>query len=298
MKKTITSLLLIFILSNFAQAQSEPEAIKTKDLIDKLDRSELSTDETNPTLDNIMPDFEMPTIDFKVSKEKTTKPKTNKTHTQKIKAKTTATSVQNKSDLNKTNKVVFAKKPLTIGQLLKKDKIVISNGITYVYRLKNKIITQYKIKDKIPLKSLGLKTSGKNSFYVIDATLLKKDAKNLRSRNNKIKNKSSTRSKRKSTKMGTKKAVEKMAISPEVLAKRKLVEEKFNHGRIIERSITLKKLLVNDTIVITQGIQLVIRKNQTTSGGKKYWLTEKIDINNKSLQKKSNNVYKLIRTYR
>ena len=281
MKNTITSLFLIFTLSNLTCAASEPKAINTKDLVDKIDRSEISTGEINPTLENILPNLEMPKIEFK---ERNTEKKKSNNSTQRLGADNKQTlNVEKKSKPKKVNNtVVFAKRPISLVQLLNNDKIVLSNSQTYVYRLNKNTITQYKINDKVPLKSHGLKASGENSFYVVDVRLLKNDAKEFRKKS-KSQIKNNTKITNHSEKINKATNVEKTSISPEITAKRKLLEKKLNHGKSINSTINLRSLQTNDEVIISGDVQLVIRKKKSTSGVKKYWLSEKLDTNNSSV---------------
>lgn len=283
MKNIITTLFLTFIISTqLCGAESEPEAINAKDLMDKVDRSEISTEDSSPELDNTIPEFEIPKIEFE---------QTNTTKTKQTK-NTVAKSTSTK------NNVVFAKRPIGLVQLLRNDKIVLSNAQTYVYRLSNKTITQYKLKDKVPVNSKGLKKSSKNSFYVVNVSLLKKDAKNL-DNNNKPKVTKATKPKINTPKVElADKAPIQQKPDSDIAAKRKLLEGKLNHGKSISKTIKLKSLQTNDEIVISGGVQLVIRKKKSTSGVKKYWLIEKLDLNNDAVVEKSKNVYKLIKPYR
>lgn len=309
MKIKITLITLSLILSNLLCAQSEPEAIKTKDLIDKIDRSEISTGESNPTLENIMPDFEMPKIEFNENKKKNSKSKIDESSKTKEPVNSVDTSKKVSKPTTVKNRVLISKRPISLSQLLQNDKIVISNGQTFVYRLNDNTITQYKIKNKIPLKSLGLKANGKNGFYIVDIVLLKKDAKALRKNTKNTKSNKTKKPKNTVTKTIKPKPAspinksdplkkESKEISPDILTKRKALEKKFNRGRSIKSTVTLRTLQTNDEIIISGGVQLVLRKKKSTSGVKKYWLVEKLDVNNSSVIEKSKNIYKLIQSYK
>jgi len=335
MKKILT-LILILTMSNLVSAQSEPKTIKAKDLMDKIDRSELESDTTNKDIDDIIPTLKMPKMNFnqgveihnvdKHTKKITTVDNKKTQEILKVKPVPVPAPVPKAKSVPKPKiktatktKVIISKKPISLEQLINNDKIVTSNGKTYIYRLKDSQITQYRILEKLPLKSQGLRTSEKNSFYIRDIKQLMADVKATKSaiKPKRTKSKSATKPKRtksvrntnkrntnrRSKSIVTKKPKVKsqtktaVTITPEVAAKRKSLEEKFNHGKAISKTMGLRKLQVNDEVIISGAVQIVIRRNKSTSGIKKYWLTEKINTSNKALVKKSKNHYKLIKIY-
>ena len=75
----------------------------------------------------------------------------------------------------------------------------------------------------------------------------------------------------------------------------KQVEEKYNNGRPIKKSITLKKLRVDDDIILMNNLQLVQRKNSFSTEKFNYWLSEKLDINSQIVEKISDDKYRVIK---
>ncbi len=270
-------------------AQSEPKAINTKDMIEKLDRSELETGHVEDNID-IMPEFEIPKIEFEANQPKTvSKPKmANK---EKTAAKSTTVS---------KSKVVISNKTIKLMQLNKNDKIVINKGKTYIYRLLKTKIIQYKYNEKLPLDSTGLRASGNNSYYVVNKIQLVKDAKKINSVAKK-----STKSKRTSNKRkrvastSTKKpvAVDAYVVTADMAAKRKEIEEKYNGGKPIKKNLKLKDLLINDDVYIFGDIQLIARRGKNVAGQRKYWLIEKLDTKNSSVKEIATNKYNINKRY-
>lgn len=300
MNKILNTILLISSIG-IVCAQSEPEAVNTKDLNEKINRSDILTDDVNGSkMNNLMPTMEMPLIEFNekpvVSKNTQTEKSVNKP-VEKL-----ATKVEPKSELVKTSKpkkqsVVFAKRPISINQLYNNDKIVINKGKTYVYRQTKSNIMQYKFKGKLPLDSLGLKPSGANSYYVINKGLVAKDAKSTPKKVSKTTKTKTVAKKKETVAKKVVKADLNDAITSEVMSKRKLIENKHNNGKEITESIKLNNLRVNDKIYLIDGLQFVIRKSRNTSGVKKYWLIESINTNSRSLKKETEFKYKVIKYY-
>ena len=268
-------------------AQSEPKAINTKDMIEKLDRSELETGHVEDNID-IMPEFEIPKIEFEASHpKKVNKPK----GANKVKAAAKPTTASK-------SKVVISNKTIKLMQLNKNDKIVFNKGKTYIYRLLKTKIIQYKYNEKLPLDSTGLRASGKNSYYVVNKIQLVKDAKKLNSVAKKSKKPQRASNNRKST-ASTKKpaAVDAYVVTADMAAKRKEIEGKYNGGKPIKKNLKLKDLLINDDVYIFGDIQLVARRSKNVAGQRKYWLIEKLDTQNSSVKEVATNKYIINKRY-
>jgi hypothetical protein len=332
MKKSIISIILIFNLTNSCWAQTdEPEAINAKDLMEKLDRSDIEESSSDSKINNIMPEFEIPKIEFneKLESKKVKKPtkvakkpklekvqalkKSPKQSKQVVAEKSSNTGAANETvkpkvaadKVKKTettkNKVVISKKVLKFIELNKNDKIVINKGTTYVYRLLKTKIIQYTYGGKLPLDSAGLKASGENSYYIVNKMLLMRDIKSKKSRGNKRavtkKVKTSAPNKKSVVKPVVKPVVAEYKVTPEIAAQRKVIEGKYNHGQLIKKNFKLKDLQINDNVYVFDEVQLITRRQKSSSGIRKYWLIEKLDINNKAVKAVSRNKYTIIKRY-
>jgi hypothetical protein len=297
MKKLIILSLLTFVFTT-SLAQSEPEKIDTKDMVETVDRSDLENDtDTKDELNSMITTFEIPKIEFE-SKENPKKKPTKKKNSNKVKSEKIIESTDEKKATvvklkpKRKSAVVIAKFPLTVSQFKRNDKIVLSKGKVYVYRLAKSNIVQYKYKGKLAMNSEGIKKNSENSYYIIDRNKFIKDIKELK------KNKThKPKKKKKEKEVKIEKREEDIGVTEEILLKRKKVEDRLNHGKTIKKSLLLKDLRKEDEVYLIGKIQLVIRKNKATSGVKKYWLLEKFDITNKSVIKVSKNKYKINRKY-
>jgi len=317
MKKIIYIVLLIS-LSSIGLSQSDPDTFDKNDIIEKVDRSELesSDEENSPDTNNIIPKFEMPEIEFDtgIIVEKKSEKSVTK-NTQKENKKGTKTTAVKKSNAKKP-KVVFARRPISISQIKKNDKILVKDGKTFIYRLVKANIIRYKYFGKLPLDSSGLKASGRNGYYVIDKVTFAKDATALKEKlKKKIPNRVASKPKQKTKNISanvstskpeikntnTEKIISKpetTIVSGDVESKRKIIEKRLNNGRTIKNNMLLSNLKVNDEVYFINSIQLVIRKKKSTSGTKKYWLIEKLDTNNRYVEKVANNRYKILAHYK
>ncbi|VAW38133.1 hypothetical protein MNBD_GAMMA01-262 [hydrothermal vent metagenome] len=297
----ITSMLVSFYV------QAEPKVVNTKAEVDKIDRSELETHNETLSLDNIVPKLEMPNIEFdgsiRTRQNTTTSVPANKSTAKKEPTKKKPVKQKNKK------KIVLARKSMLLNQLNKGDKILLSKGLTYVFRISRHNITQYLYKGKLAMDSSGLEPSKTNGYYIIDKDKLVADTKLLNSNKKASKvtrhqssSKAKQLTKRKTittNKLAKKPASNEPNIIPvDIIAQRKKIEKEYNKGKAIKNSIRLKNLRANDKIHIIDNIQLVFRKNTSTSGVKKYWLTEKLNPDNKAIKLQSKNIYKVIKLYR
>ncbi len=305
-----------------AFAQSEPDTFNKKDLIEKMDRSDLDMKSGEGVkLDDSILKFEIPKIEFETSVKKPQVTAKKTTKAPKKVVKTAPPSRKPKKNhpakvkpVKKDKiKVVFAKRPILIGQINKNDKIVITKGKTYVYRMLKSNIIQYKYSGKIPFDSKGLRKNDETSYYVVDKKLLLDDYKKSRSNSTMAKSKPNTNkpkvSKPNQSRVVAKPVVKKplikkdknidpKVITDELAAQRKIIEDKYNNGKIIKKTIKLKNLHQNDEVYIVGGLQFVFRVSSSSSGKKKFWLLEKLDVTNKSVEEIGKNRYKIVRFYK
>ncbi len=312
----LTITMILISVQGFTQ--SEPDAFNKKDLIEKMDRADLDMNsEEKVKIDDSILKFEIPKIEFAapVKKSQASAKKANTSTKKVVKEATTVTKKTNKTSSVKTSpvekdkiKVSFAKRPILISQMKKNDKIVITKGKTYVYRMLKTSIIQYKYNGKIPFDSKGLRKNDETSYYIVDKKLLLEDYKKSRSNTDKSKTKSKTkkpprtsvprRTGPKKTSPKKDKKLDVQSISDDVASKRKIIEDKYNNGKKIKKTIGLKNLHQNDEVYIVGDIQFVFRVSSSSSGKKKFWLIEKLDINNEAVQKIGKNKYKIIKFYK
>ena len=210
MKKILLIVLTLPMIAN-CFAQSEPEAVDTKGMIDKIDRSDIESEgmEIDPSLMKM----EMPIIEFdenidtikpvkstneshaghahanKAHKESSAPVKKEASAAVTISASNTTASkpkvtkeaevkkpVTTANSQTKKRKVLIAKRPISLKTLKNNDKIVINKGLTYIYRLSKSNIIQYKYKGNLPLDSKGLKKHSESSYYIINNALFIADA--------------------------------------------------------------------------------------------------------------------------
>lgn len=301
-------------------AQSELDAFNKKDVIEKMDRSDLDMEsKDNVKIDESILKFEIPKIEFDVPVKKPVRATKNTTSkAKKVVKKPPSKKVVTipfettpvKTPVVKKDKteVVFVRRPISINQMKKNDKIAFTDGITYVYRIQKSNVIQFKFNGKIPFDSKGLRKNDETSYYIVDKTRLIADYRKLRSNSKKsiskpkvaaVKPPSKTKPLVKKPTVIKKDTILDDQVMPvDVSEKRKAIEKKFNNGRVIKKSIQLKSLRENDEIYIVGDIQFVFRKISSNSVKKKYWLTEKLDINNKAVKKVGNNKYEIIRFYK
>lgn len=321
MKIILTIAIIFTCFQGFSQ--NEPEKFNKKDLIEKMDRSDLEMkSEDEVEIDDAILKFEIPKIKFEkpVKKSQMISKKTTKTPKKAANGVSSSRKPEKNSPVNVKPikedkiKVVFAKRPILISQMNKNDKIVITKGKTYVYRLqKDNNIIQYKYNGIIPYESSGLRKNDETSYYVVNKKILIDDYKKLKSNSSRTKTKlrtnkpktikstqSSVVTKPETKKLSVKKDknIDSQLITDALEKHRKIIEDKYNKGKRIKKSIKLKNLHQNDEVYIVGDLQFVSRVSSSSSAKKKYWLTEKLDINNKAVEKIGKNKYKIIRFYK
>ncbi len=284
-------ILLLTILSlNICFAQDEPKKINPKDLVDKVNRADLEGDES-VEINNLIPTLDMPTIEFEKKVENTANNKPKKV-TKNPKISPRPKVKKEKPTKIESKKIVTSKRSMTSKMLKVNDTIVVNNDKVVIFRTAKSEIVKYPYKGQIPLGSFGLKKQN-NVYIVTDPKRLREDIKLAES----IKNTKPQESIAKTEKTTVDTIDNGIEYSEAQLASRKKVEEKYNNGKKIKKSIMLKNLRVNDMVYIIKELSLVIRKKKSTSGVYKYWLTESLDINNPSVEKIENNQYEIIRSY-
>ena len=302
MNKIFTGLLIISI--NVCYAQSEPEQIKAKDLLEKIDRSDLEG--TDSEIGKIeIPKMEIPQINIDKGNpkpiKKSTKNKVVKrgTRQRNTKSKTIAQSQDKVNVVEKAKtKVVISKRPLGLNQLKDNDKVVIHKGKTYIYRQKNNVITQYLFNGKLALSSKGLTNKGPDNYYITDKTQLLADSRSTKkARSNKTKVKKIVSSQKP---QAINKPVVKTSVEDTIKnkTKREEIEGKYNRGDPITKSLKLKNLLIDDEIYVFGDLQLVTRRSRNIAGLRKYWLVEKLDISNEAVKNIAKNKYQIVKRYR
>lgn len=265
----IIILLLMLTMTGYASAQTdEPEEITTDGMIETIGRDEIeSEDKEDLKLDNNISDFKIPLIEFDEKNVKSD-------------SKATTTNKAQKSDVSNTvPRIVIAEKPVSLSQLQKNDKLVVTkSGTVFMYRLVGQEITQYRLLKSPNLKSRGVTSKGGDSFYVINPGLLIRDSRE--DKTDVAEEKSDNQDE---------------GISGQEAEERRAIEKEYNRGKHIDKSLRLKNLHVNDEVYIIGQIQLVIRKQKSTGSTKKYWLIEKLNLESSSVEKDGNNKYKIIR---
>lgn len=321
-------LIILLLIMNFTcQAQSEPEAVRGKDLIEKIDRSEIEANDMDDSieLDTTVPKMELQKIEFVKPKPK---PKTKAKAKAKATTKTPSkpiTEVQakpkpvvSKKESPKKKKILISDRSLSLSNLKVKDKIVVNEGTTYVYRMVKSNTVQYKFAGKIPFDSKGLNIIDKNRYVVVDLGVLKADSKATKTKNKKTSKKpvkkpvkqpvTNEKSKTVIAKNKTtepKKAAPKPVKPANVSSTDKIkrtFESKHNRGIEITETIDLADLLKNDIIHVSGDVKLVVRRNRNTYEMEYFWLIEKLDINKNSLRNTSfkalsDNRFKLTKDY-
>lgn len=302
--KTLITILLLTL--NLGMAQPEPDIDKVE-LIDKVDRSELEAiNKEDLNLDDTIPKFEMPKLEFKkdlkptksrrVSKKTIT---SNKPPSRIQEAKPKTVEKPKDTVKGKKLKMVYAKRPISLNQIKINDKVVFISGKTFIHRLQKSYIIQYKLNEKIPLMSEGIKVSDSNSYRVINPKKLIEDTKAIKIKTMKAPVlKPKTPIKKQITSTKTIKPIVEQDTSSQTAKNRKIIELKYNRGKEIKKSIQLKNLRTNDNIYIVGDLQFVIRASKSTSAKNKYWLTESIDESNSALERKGKNKFKVLRSYR
>jgi len=291
---------LLIVSTNICFAQSEPEQIKAKDLLEKIDRSDLEAADSEIGKIEI-PKMEMPKISIDKGKGKGHSKSINKPTKKKV-VKSKVARPQNKAATagKAKTKVVISKRPIGLNQLKDNDKVVRHKGKTYIYRQKRNVITQYLFNGKLALNSKGLTSKDPNSYYITDKAQLLTDSRLSKKTNSKsiVKNKVASTQKPK---------VVEVASQPETITstkdtvknqiKRKEIEEKYNRGDPITKNLKLKNLLIDDEIYVFGDLQLVTRRSRNIAGLRKYWLIEKLDINNVAVKNTARNKYQIVKRY-
>ncbi len=326
--KIVTTLIIAAIVSNGAIAQSEPESVRGKELLEKMDRSEIEATNMDDAigLDEEIPKMEMPKLEFKnnaTKKPPEVKPAVKtppvvqapvekapvvKEPVAKVSAVKESDPESDKnrpkvkvnSDDQKRNKILISNRRLSKNKLEINDEITKTKDYTYVYRLVRSDTVQYVFTGILPINAPGLKSLGNNRYVVIDPEQLDENVKKVVAANKPVVEKAKPEPKKTETKKPEVKkviATTKPAVTlSDVDAIKKEFEKIHNKERKISKTITLNKILKNDVIHISGEVQLLIRRN-TSYKIEKYWLTEKLDINNPSIKDLSKNRYKVIKAY-
>jgi hypothetical protein len=312
--------LLLTLLSGSCLAQNEPDTFDKKDLIEKVDRSELEST-NNATKDNVnidVPKFEMPKIEFDNKAKSAAKPvakpaakpaakpvakpvvkpvaKSAAKPVAKPVAKQVAKPEENTRNNSRTN-FDLEKTPLTtIKDLKKNDRIVISNGKTFVYRTTRLNVMKFLYLGKLPLDSRGLKSNKKDVYDVINKVRLSNDFDSMDSNSSQSNVVKPAKSKveKVSVKAKPKPVIKRESVVASKSATEE-VEKKYNRGKSIKDNITLNDLKNGDEIILVNNLQLVLRNNSFSSDKYKYWLSEKLDTNSKYIEKISDNKYRVIK---
>ena len=250
MKSTIKTI-LIFLTISICYAQSEPESINGKDLIEKIDRSDLELNDLDDgdVLENEIPKMEMPTLTFKkkpvskvekptkksivkpentvkkevvnkketkskpaASRKPTTRKPTTKMPTTKKSTTKKSTTRKPTTKKAKKKKIIVSDRRMSLKNLKNNDKVVVAKSVTYIYRLEKSKTVQYKFIGKLPLNSSALESKGINSYYIRDVKKLIADSKATFSTSTKNKTTITVKAKNK-PKTIVKKAVDKVEVN-------------------------------------------------------------------------------------
>ncbi|HPI96184.1 MAG TPA: hypothetical protein PK055_08680 [Gammaproteobacteria bacterium] len=270
MKKIISICVLIYgsvsAKTPITVEASEPEKITTDGMIETVSREDVELDEdTKVNLQTELPDLELPLLEFD---ERTTNKSANANsqNSQTVEKKESTTATTN------TPKIVIAEDVFTYKDLIRNDKVVISeSGNQYVYRLANNVITQYKLDGNLNLKSSGLRKKDDKSYYVIDN-------KKLFSQNSEA---------------NSEEIADVVGLSKDILEKRRSVERSRNGGNKIETEIKLSDLKSDDEIYIFGDVLLVERIGGDPVVEEKFWLMGSPNFELKKYRKISNAKYKV-----
>ncbi len=290
-------LLSSILATSFVFAQNEqPAELDAKDLMEEVNKPDFDDSDIEINLDEFIPKMEMPVLVPQMEAAAESRVATPKPKKQVEKKE----SVKKEPVRKESNRIVNASTVLNIRQLKTNDLIRIEFSQIKVYRrVKGKII-KYKFRNGLDLSSQGLNKKDETTFYVKDTAALIRDTKSAKENKKKqvAVEKQATEEANEETKV---EVVETNSSSDDDTAIAKLranIEEKLNNGKEIKNEILIKNLRSNDLLYIIGDLVLVTRKNKATSGLKKYWLTEEIDVENESLEKEANNRYKLLRKYK
>ena len=308
--KSKLSILLLLIINFSCQAQSEPETVRGKDLLDKIDRSEI---EANEIAEPIELETEIPKLEFEkieLENPKENKPKAKVEKTAETKVSKPIETIEPKQDvegvieaedtesqLSKNKTILISKRKLSISNLLVGDKVVNNDGLTYIYRTGKSDTVQYKFVGKIPYSSQGLKKISNDRYELVNLDTLISDTNNTSSSVEKVNSESQTipvKTVDNEPKKGADESVKTSSVSRGVDDIKKEMQEKLNEGKEITKNIYLFGLLKNDIIHVSEDVQLVVRRNRNSYAIEHYWLTEKINPNSKSLKSLSDNQYKVL----
>ena len=304
------SIFLLMINSVLCQAQTEPETVRGKDLLEKIDRSDIESNElVDPIgLDTAMPALELEKIEFGKPNSNKTNTKVEKVEKVKIVEKTPEISpskpteksepirVVEDSNSSKSKTILISKRKLSISNLELDDKVVNNDGLTYVYRSGKSDTVQYKFVGKMPYNSTGLKLISENRYLVVDLGVLKSDSENPSAIKPIERNKVAAKVEPvKPVVAEVKPNTEEPAGSTNIEAIKKEMEQKYNKGKEITKTIYLFGLKKNDIIHVSGDVQLIVRRNRNSFAIEQYWLLEKIDPNSKNLKALSANQYKVLK---
>lgn len=298
-------LALLILFSTSVYAQEEPETIKAKDLIE-VDKPEFENEDIDIVVDDFLGTMEIPMMDTSLETTKKPKAKAVKKTQPKIKATKDKPTVSSEASKPKSKEIVISTTKLDINMLKKNDLIRKELAELNVYRRISGNITKFNFIGLIDMSSSGLENKSETTFYVRNIAKLRTDTKKIKKEQLQAKRKEEKL--RRQTINDAQKRAKELETKPEAqfnvvsdsteISKRKEIEDKQNHGKKIKKEILLKNLQSNDMIYLFGDIQLVHRKNKSTSGTKKMWLTEPIDSNNPSLEKINSNQFKVTRKYK
>jgi hypothetical protein len=291
-------LLISIITSSFVFAQNDkPAELDSQDLIGEINKPEFEDADLNIDLDEFIPKMQMPVLAPQIEPVEKEAPKPNTASIAKVEDPKETQEATKEPKKKVAPKIENATTVLSMQQLKSNDLIRIEFSQIKVYRrVKGKII-KYKFRNGLDLNSSGLNKKDETTYYVKDTSILIRDTKKAKQEKQEL---------AKQNKQDEKKNIQAKVIESnsesedtELLLKlRTDIENQLNNGKKIKNELLIKNLRTNDMIYIIGDVLLVTRKNKATSGTKKFWLLEAIDIENSSLEKEANNRYKVIRKYK
>ena len=266
-------------------AQNEPETIRGKDMMDKIDRSEIGSDDIESVIeiDEDIPKIELQKIEFEkppVKKASVKRNSTKRTSVKRdsksvVKKQTKSKKASVKKEASNKKKILVSDRSLTLSGLQKDDIIVSVDGSTYVYRKVKSNTVQHLFKGSFSASTKGLKSVGENRYIVESLDFLKTAPT--------------------PTPIVAKKVEEGSVDLSDSNKIKKDFEDTFNNGKKITNTIVLKRLKKSDVVFVIGGVQLMVRRNGNTLKKEYYWLTEKFDTNSESVKSLTKNSYKLVK---
>jgi len=293
--KLIISIVFILTINFTCLAQNEPETVRGKDLMEKIDRSEILDDEIDGSLmlDEAIPKMEIEKIEFE-------KPAVKKSTVKKVMATETKPKSKPVVENKETNKkkILVSDRAISLNGLMVNDKLVINDDNTYVYRKVKTNTVQYRFTGKVPTNSKGLKLLSENRYIVENVDLLNADI--VPTKVDIVEKTPATPIPKTVSKPETKvvKASQNKPLSNTDKFKKKL-ENEYTRGNEITETITKEELLKNDIVHVLGEVQLVIRRNRNSYEMEYFWLPELLKLNPKALKSTpframSNNRFKVI----